>query len=403
EAAEELSRRLRPWLPARVWRALEMGTLHSRLLRWWIRETGHVPRILTQSEQADLVERILRNTAMSRDEALARLAIEKSRHPEEEEGWAEKEWLAVRRAYQQELLNRGLWDFDDILIHAYERLAEGRAVPPWRAVLVDEAQDLNRIQTCIIERLGAHASVFLIGDDDQSVYRFRGAVPAYFQSYLGRPDTKVYYLSLNYRSHSGLVECANRLISRNADAQKKPIRALRTGPPPEVRVFSDEWEQYAWLHRALMDDLQRRITPGVLARTHRELEMLSRRFRSPGRTGGIRGAGPASLFFTFHGSKGMEFHTVYIVNAVEGCTPFFRPSRPTTLGQQSDDADLREERRLFYVAVTRARDRLVMCVPKMLEGQRAGMSRFVRETGADQFRYPAQSVRNLVKKVLRPE
>ncbi|ADG06486.1 UvrD-helicase domain-containing protein [Kyrpidia tusciae] len=388
EAAAELKERLRPWLPSRSLIEMEMGTLHSRMLRWWVRESGQVPRLLTPEEQRRLVEKAARRCGISGEEAAAALAVAKSRRP-----GRDQVSTRLREIYEGELRRYGAWDFDDILIQVHELLFEQGRMPPWKAVLVDEAQDLNEIQSILVEGLARDGLLFMIGDDDQSIYGFRGAVPAYFQGHLRRPDTAVFYLSVNHRSHQGLVEPCNRLIVNNGDARGKSIRALRQGPGPEVRLFPDEWEQDRWLNRVLAREALQGMA-AVLARTHQQLQRALSR--------GAEGHRYGAIWLTFHGSKGREFDHVYILDAVEGSAPHY-PGAPGKKRDQELEASLvEEERRLFYVAMTRARERLVILVPERIEGRVTRMSRFLAEAGLDEQKLPGGRWRGL-RKILRRE
>ncbi|MDI3256212.1 MAG: ATP-dependent helicase [Kyrpidia sp.] len=394
EAAVELRERLRPWISGRALLDMEVGTLHSRLLRWWIRERGRAPRILTPAEQTRVVDGAARSCGMTAEQAWAALALDKSRRP----GYSgEPDGNRLRHAYQQELKRRGVWDFDDILLNAYDLLfLEGKR-SPWRAVLVDEAQDLNEIQSALVEGLCRKASLFLIGDDDQSIYGFRGAEPKYFQSHLVDRKTSVFHLSINHRSHQGLVIPCNRLIAHNRDSQRKAIRSRRTGPWPEVRDFGDEWEQYRWLGEEWIREKVQGATLAVLARTHQELQEA---FHAVGRWMPAKSDPfPTLHWHTFHGVKGKEFDRVYILNAVEGRAPHLLRSHPSRENRKGGKEDVEEERRLFYVAMTRARERLVICVPHQLRGRRVRVSRFIGEAGLRDR--PAVSWWSWMKRVLR--
>lgn len=387
QAADELRRRLAGRLPAKVVREMEIGTLHSRMLRWWIRTTGEVPRILSPAEQREIADRVLlRGAGVTRGEFLRELARIKGSvemggcsEPQDHRG----EW---REAYARELERRGLWDFDDILIRTLERLASPAGIDiPWQAVLVDEAQDLNGVQTALIERLARGAALFLIGDDDQSIYRFRGAEPGYFQRCGRDADAAVFSLSVNHRAHDGLVSCANRLIAYNEDSMRKPVRSLRPGPPPDVILFRDEFRQWRWVIRSAGTDVMNGRSCAILARTNGELAPVWRLMREGGRLPMAPSGSVLPEFLTFHGSKGKEFDTVYILNVVEGRIPYGRAGEGRRgegrVGVPVSAEELREERRLLYVAITRARNRLVLCVPKWMDGRRMLPSRFLGEAG----------------------
>ncbi len=101
-----------------------------------------------------------------------------------------------------------------------------------RHVLVDEIQDIDPLQWAIINEMVSSfkANLFVVGDIDQSIYEFRGAVPEYLVEHQG--DFDLYRLEANYRSVPSIVEASNRLISRNVDRIPKTMRATREGDAP---------------------------------------------------------------------------------------------------------------------------------------------------------------------------
>ena len=102
---------------------------------------------------------------------------------------------------------------------------------PIRHILVDEVQDIDRLQWAIILEMAEafDASVFLVGDVDQSIYEWRGAAPKYLVDHQDNYD--IYRLEANYRSMPGIVTCANRLIGHNRDRITKTMTAARAEPP----------------------------------------------------------------------------------------------------------------------------------------------------------------------------
>ncbi len=128
-----------------------------------------------------------------------------------------------RKIYQQYEAGKqraGLIDFDDMLVYTYELFRERKDILAlWQKqypyILIDEFQDINKLQFEIVKMMALpHNNLFVVGDDDQSIYRFRGSKPelmlGFTKSY---PDTKKILLDTNYRSDREIVKAAGKLIS----------------------------------------------------------------------------------------------------------------------------------------------------------------------------------------------
>ena len=157
----------------------------------------------------------------------------------------------IFRAYQEFLYQNRLLDFDDMLVYTKELLEKRRDIlaawqKKYRYILIDEFQDINQIQYDIIRMLAApDQHLFIVGDDDQSIYRFRGAKPEIMLNF-GKdyPDTEKVILDVNYRSGTEIVKTAGKLIGHNRTRFQKNIRpAAGNGIPVIVREFADQKEQ----------------------------------------------------------------------------------------------------------------------------------------------------------------
>lgn len=144
----------------------------------------------------------------------------------------------------------GLMDFDDMLLFAdtaleRSRTLRERARARYGYILVDEAQDTSRLQHSILQKL-ARGNLFLVGDEDQSIYSFRGAWPQgltqFFDSY---PDGRLMKLEENYRSTKAIVSLAGRVIEKNTQRYQKDIFTRREeGAPVEFLRGMDLEEVY---------------------------------------------------------------------------------------------------------------------------------------------------------------
>ena len=141
----------------------------------------------------------------------------------------------VFEAYQNELHSNNAMDFGDLLCHALTLLklnpsVRNRYQQQFKHILVDEYQDTNHVQYLLIRELaGENKNICVVGDDDQSIYAFRGAT---IQNILNfqkdYPDAKVVTLDINYRSTQTIVNAAGEIIRENTERQKKDIRTINS-------------------------------------------------------------------------------------------------------------------------------------------------------------------------------
>jgi len=141
----------------------------------------------------------------------------------------------IYHAYQRKMKNRGALDYDDMLTMTYELLMERSDVlafwqAKFRYIMVDEFQDINVLQYKIIQMLAKpRDNLFIVGDDDQSIYRFRGAEPRIMLNFpRDYPKTKKVYLNINYRSGKDIVKESLYLIQNNRKRYEKKLQANKT-------------------------------------------------------------------------------------------------------------------------------------------------------------------------------
>ncbi|MEO1495784.1 MAG: UvrD-helicase domain-containing protein [Planctomycetota bacterium] len=158
--------------------------------------------------------------------------------------------VAYRR-YQSNLKKQGAIDFDDLLLlteQLFTKHSEIRREEAGRFdhVLIDEYQDTNQSQYQIVRGLAiGHRNLCVVGDDDQSIYAWRGAEVEHILSFKRDwPDAKVVRLEDNYRSQQPIIDYANTLIAFNQERHEKQLRPSRTGgPSPRILQFKNEEEE----------------------------------------------------------------------------------------------------------------------------------------------------------------
>ncbi len=160
---------------------------------------------------------------------------------------SENDFRTLYRAYQQMLSANRLIDFEDMLVYTHELLSQRKDIlgawqRKFRYILVDEFQDINQIQYDVVRLLaGTAENVFVVGDDDQSIYGFRGARPDMMKSFeRDYGGVRSIRLDINYRSTSNIVEAARRVIDHNHNRFSKNIRTgNQKGNNVEVHEFRD--------------------------------------------------------------------------------------------------------------------------------------------------------------------
>ncbi len=157
----------------------------------------------------------------------------------------------VYTRYNQVLQRRKLIDFDDMLVYCYELLTQRPDIlkmwqQQFQYILIDEFQDINKVQYDIIRLLARpNNNLFIVGDDDQSIYRFRGAKPEIMLQFEDvYPSAKKVLLDVNYRSTACIVETASMVIAHNKTRFPKDIRTNNErGQEVAIREFEDLKQQ----------------------------------------------------------------------------------------------------------------------------------------------------------------
>lgn len=160
---------------------------------------------------------------------------------------SEENFQKIYYAYEKRLRNANLIDFDDMLLLCYELLMKREDIlamwqEKYQYILIDEFQDINKVQYDIIRLLAKpQNNLFIVGDDDQSIYRFRGAKPEIMLNFeKDYSDAKQILLNKNYRSTKRIVEGALRVVRNNTKRFQKDIEAVKEeGKEIEVVTFKD--------------------------------------------------------------------------------------------------------------------------------------------------------------------
>ncbi len=248
-----------------------MGTFHSiclRLLRQHSELLGY-PRdfvIYDDDDTESLLRGVMKRMDLPREgirtfaSYIDSLKNEGLLEPPEPRSPRERVSADVFSAYQQELKANGAMDFGDLLVLTLKLLEDHENVcaqvqDRFDHVLVDEFQDTNVVQYQLLQRIAqGHRNLCVVGDDDQSIYSWRGARVENILDFTGDyPDATVVTLGANYRSRDPIMYAASRVITFNRNRHDKALSAER-GPGEPVRVHAalNEQHESAWVVREIL-------------------------------------------------------------------------------------------------------------------------------------------------------
>lgn len=173
----------------------------------------------------------------------------------------------IYQEYVKRCKTSKLLDFDDILLYTYELLTNRSDIlRGWQKrftyILVDEFQDINQLQYDVVKLLAKpEDNLFIVGDDDQSIYAFRGAKPEIMLHFPeDYPDAKTELLACNYRSASTIVELSQKVISKNLRRYKKELFADKMGGKPvTIQVFEDGKQEELYVKSQVKELLKKGI------------------------------------------------------------------------------------------------------------------------------------------------
>jgi len=282
KAAGEMKERVWSLLgaPCRDMWVLTFHAACARILRLEAHCLGYSPSftIYDQADQANLVRACLKAQDLGEREFVpARVLNEigawknELASPEEAlesaEGYWEYRVALVYREYTKRLRDMNAMDFDDLICQAVRLFQENPGVleryqERFKHVLVDEYQDTNYAQYMVVSLLASrHRSICVVGDDDQSIYGWRGAdIRNILEFEKDFPDAHVITLDQNYRSTQAILDGANAVISHNSGRKPKALWTSRKGGEP-IRFFvADHEEEEA---RFVADEVERGVHRGV--------------------------------------------------------------------------------------------------------------------------------------------
>ncbi|MFO7300178.1 MAG: DNA helicase PcrA [Actinomycetes bacterium] len=263
KAADEMKERVAHLVGGGVSKRMWVSTFHSACVRILRREASRLGyrsgfSIYDESDSLRLIKTVLRDLDLDSKrfpEKAMKGIISKAKNElvdyesfaAQGEGFYHEQVADVYRLYQQRLLAASAMDFDDLLMITVELFAAFPDVleayqDRFRYVLVDEYQDTNRAQYMLVKQLTAkHRNICVVGDSDQSIYKFRGADIRNIQDFeKDYPDARVIVLDQNYRSTETILDAANAVISQNTRRTPKNLWSDRGRGVPIVRYEAED-------------------------------------------------------------------------------------------------------------------------------------------------------------------
>lgn len=402
KAAGELRDRLGEILPSatKVWAT----TFHSLGHKILAQANGAVPDIIETEERQSIIKNIAEQAELKPSELELAISAHKQKLDQEPAPYLAEPF----KTYQEALRRADMVDLDDLVRSAVLALRDDATLAQfWRKrfhhVLVDEYQDVNQVQVALLQALaGPKTQVAAIGDPDQAIYGFRGADRSFFARFV-RDFSGAMQMELkqNYRNSGPIIRAAQGLMNAEPDALRPELRPLaEEGHTPSFIALPSPEAEAIWLANtiaALIGGVDSRQVEGpgqdafgdyaprdiaVLYRLHALAPVLQRALEKAGVPVQVASRTPLAetdpldfkaqrvSLLTMHAAKGLEWPVVFIVGLEQGLLPYLPPQRPP--------APAAEERRLLYVAMTRARERLYL-------------SRATRRTLFGETRQPAPS------------
>lgn len=195
----------------------------------------------------------------------------------------------IYQKYQQRLEKENRLDFDDMLVYTYQLLKERPDIllgwqNRYRYILVDEFQDINKIQYEIVKMLAApENNIFIVGDDDQSIYRFRGAKPEIMLNFPKEfKDTKTILLDQNFRCTGNIVKAAELVIRHNQMRFQKNMKEVKeSGDKIELHTFANQPQECAQIIKKVQEYIKEDYQYSdiaILFRTNTDARLLVEKF-----------------------------------------------------------------------------------------------------------------------------
>ncbi len=273
--------------------------------------------------------------------------------------------------YETEKKNNDLIDFDDMMYYATKILKTKGCNLPFQLIIIDEFQDTSMCRFQLIQEIVKqnNASLCVVGDDYQSIYHFSGCdlnLFLHFKEYY--PETAIYKLEKTYRNSNELIQTAGQFIQKNKEQMKKELTSPKHMKHPIIIVY---YKNKNTVLEKIMKKISEEKKIMILGRNNFDLKNYTKNLE-------VKIAENNSLqfkkfptkkinYYTIHKSKGLESDVVILLNVengLYGIPTMQKEEKLLTLINPNFLFPYAEERRLFYVAITRTKNEIYLLVPK---------------------------------------
>ena len=285
----------------------------------------------------------------------------------------------------------GMIDFDDMILKAKTMIEEGHIKKNYKYIIIDEFQDVSKVRMELIEAVQrqTNAHIFCVGDDWQSIYGFSGTDVSLF---CDLKNYKELYLKNTHRNSQELIDIVGEFIQKNTKQKVKDLKSPKVNPHPikasvyysnsseSSKAYDDEINAIELNIQDIIDsNPNEEINIMLLGRNNKDRAFLNKNWQCVGegkykKSKKFENSNFPNVniyFMTVHAAKGLEEDHVIILNMEDDILGF--PNKVmddyllTPLLMKTDNYPLAEERRIFYVALTRGRKQCYLCIPNSNE------------------------------------
>jgi DNA helicase-4 len=286
--------------------------------------------------------------------------------------------IPIVERYIHYCIDKSYLDFNDLISRStslFQNHADiaNKYKRKYQYILVDEFQDVNNLQVELIKLLLTdQTELFCVGDDWQSIYGFRGSNVSYIIDFANHfPNSRVVKLNLNYRSTQNIVDASNEVIKHNKFKVEKEIHSSKKSEHKiVVYAGNNDDDNIQFCLNKVKEFLSEGLTSEDILFLYRRTHMYNPGAYSgkPSYSKAFFNAGIKIQSKTIHAAKGLEAKVVFILGLTEGYGGFpdiwLEDRIFQIIKKANHDLLIEEERRLFYVAITRAKDKLFLITEK---------------------------------------
>jgi len=316
--------------------------------------------------------------------------------------------IPIVKKYIHYCIDKSYLDFDDLIsrsISLFQNQTDiaNKYKSKYQYILVDEFQDVNNLQVGLIKLLLTDdTQLFCVGDDWQSIYGFRGSNVSYIIEFENHfPNSKIVKLNLNYRSTQNIVGASNEVIKHNKFKIEKDIWSPKKSEHKiVVYAGSSEEENIEFCVNTIKELLNSGLSGEDILILYRRTHMYNPGPYSsrPSYSKILYKEGVKVQAKTIHAAKGLEAKVVFIIGLTEGNGGFpdiwLEDRIFQVIKKANYDLLVEEERRLFYVAITRAKEKLFLIT------ERGNESSFLKEIPAIFTVKTSTPIKSVVEKVI---